>query len=211
MKILLLGEYSNLHATLAEGLRKLGHQVLVVSDGTYIYDYPRDIALNRRGTGRLAAVSYALKLLRTLPCLTGFDIVQLINPDFLTLKAERQFSIYRFLRRHNKHLVLGAFGNDWQWVKRNLEDRFMRYGDFYTEHEDRTQVPHVKKVLTSGTTPRKADSAAMSPTTVMLLLPASTNMWKATGLPIRRKPVSFRFLSCRKNMSRSLEKHSENP
>lgn len=147
MKILLLGEYSNLHATLAEGLRKLGHQVLVVSDGTYIYDYPRDIALNRKGTGRLATVSYALKLLRTLPRLTGFDIVQLINPDFLTLKAERQFSIYRFLRRHNKHLVLGAFGNDWQWVKRNLEDRFMRYGDFYTEHEDRTQVPHVKKVI----------------------------------------------------------------
>lgn len=31
MKILLMGEYSNVHATLADGLRKLGHQVTVVS------------------------------------------------------------------------------------------------------------------------------------------------------------------------------------
>lgn len=31
MKILLLGEYSNVHATLADGLRKLGHQVTVLS------------------------------------------------------------------------------------------------------------------------------------------------------------------------------------
>ena len=49
MKILLLGEYSNLHATLAEGLRQLGHQVLVVSDGTNIYNYKRDISLYRKG------------------------------------------------------------------------------------------------------------------------------------------------------------------
>ena len=32
MKILLMGEYSNVHATLAEGLRQLGHQVTVLSN-----------------------------------------------------------------------------------------------------------------------------------------------------------------------------------
>ena len=147
MKILLLGEYSNLHATLAEGLRTLGHQVLVVSDGTNIYNYRRDISLYRKSTGLFSSVGYALKLLSVLPKLRGFDIVQLINPDFISLKAKRQFAIYDYLRRHNKHIVLGAFGNDWQWVKSNLEDRFMRYGDFYTEHEDRTDVPQVKKVI----------------------------------------------------------------
>lgn len=35
MKILLLGEYSNVHATLADGLRKLGHQVTVLSNGDF--------------------------------------------------------------------------------------------------------------------------------------------------------------------------------
>ena len=47
MKILLLGEYSNVHWTLAEGLRTLGHEVTVVSNGDFWKDYPRDIDLTR--------------------------------------------------------------------------------------------------------------------------------------------------------------------
>jgi len=131
MKILLLGEYSNLHATLAEGLRQLGHEVMVVSDGTNIYNYKRDISLYRKSTSKWAAIEYVVKLLATLPLLRGFDIVQLINPDFISLKAERQYAIYHYLRKHNKKIVLGAFGNDWQWVKTCLEDRPFRYGEFY--------------------------------------------------------------------------------
>lgn len=45
MKILLLGEYSNVHNTLAEGLRQLGHQVTVASNGDFWKNYPRDIDL----------------------------------------------------------------------------------------------------------------------------------------------------------------------
>jgi hypothetical protein len=45
MKILLMGEYSNVHATLAEGLRQLGHQVTVLSNGDFWKNYPRDIDL----------------------------------------------------------------------------------------------------------------------------------------------------------------------
>ena len=47
MKILLLGEYSNVHATLAKGLRALGHEVLVVSNGDFWKNYPRDIDIKR--------------------------------------------------------------------------------------------------------------------------------------------------------------------
>ena len=47
MRVLLFGEYSNLHATLATGLRELGHQVLVVSDGTRWRNYELDISLMR--------------------------------------------------------------------------------------------------------------------------------------------------------------------
>jgi glycosyltransferase involved in cell wall biosynthesis len=130
MRILLLGEYSNLHATLAEGLRRLGHEVLVVSDGTYIYGYKRDISLSRQGTGIWSAVRYLWKLLITLPRLRGFDVVQLINPDCFALKAERQFAIYHYLRKHNKVMILGSFGNDWQWVECGLNRKLFRYGDF---------------------------------------------------------------------------------
>ena len=130
MRILLLGEYSNMHATLADGLRELGHDVLVVSDGTNIYNYKRDISLYRKGTGKWAAIRYVAKLLMTLPRLRGFDVVQLINPDCFALKAERQFTLYRYLRRHNRAVILGSFGNDWQWVDCGLNRRIFRYGDF---------------------------------------------------------------------------------
>ncbi|MEE1338450.1 MAG: glycosyltransferase family 1 protein, partial [Muribaculaceae bacterium] len=43
MKILLVGEYSNVHWTLAKGLRELGHTVTVASNGDFWKNYPRDI------------------------------------------------------------------------------------------------------------------------------------------------------------------------
>ena len=50
MKILFIGEYSNVHWTLAQGLRKLGHQVTVLSNGDFWKNYPRDIDLTRSYT-----------------------------------------------------------------------------------------------------------------------------------------------------------------
>ena len=41
MRILLLGEYSNVHATLALGFRKLGHEVTVASNGDFWKNYDR--------------------------------------------------------------------------------------------------------------------------------------------------------------------------
>lgn len=141
MKILLLGEYSNVHWTLAEGLRALGHEVTVVSNGDEWKNYPRDIDLSRdprsqipwrkRGwRGWWGGVSYSLRLLRLLPRLKHYDVVQLINPCFFDLKAERHQAIYRYLRKHNGSLVMGAFGLDYYWAQVNTELRPMRYSDF---------------------------------------------------------------------------------
>ncbi len=47
MRILLLGDYSNVHWTLAEGLRALGHEVCVVSDGDGWKNYRRDVDLKK--------------------------------------------------------------------------------------------------------------------------------------------------------------------
>lgn len=128
MKILLLGEYSNVHATLATGLRALGHEVVVASNGDYWKDYPRDIDLARR-EGPLAGVEMWLKIMSRMRNFQGYDIVQIINPMFFELKAERIFPLFRFLARNNKKVVLGAFGMDYYWVKRSDECIF-RYGDF---------------------------------------------------------------------------------
>ena len=111
MKILLLGEYSNVHNTLAMGLRALGHRVTVVSNGDFWKDYPRDIDVSRP-TGRLGGVRLLAKIYALLPRLRGYDVVQFINPIFFELRAERLFYIFRYLKKHNKKLFLGAFGMD---------------------------------------------------------------------------------------------------
>lgn len=129
MNILLIGEYSNVHWTLAEGLRALGHTVTVLSNGDFWKNYQRDISLVRKPT-KLGGITYMLQLLRLLPRLRGYDVVQLINPMFLELRTKRLFPIYRYLRRHNKKVVLGGYGMDFYWVKTCCEDMPLRYSDF---------------------------------------------------------------------------------
>ena len=132
MKILLLGEFSNVHWTLACALRKLGHEVTVVSNGEWWKGYPADIRIERK-FGRFDGVDYLYKVLRLLPKLRGYDVVQLINPvHFVDLKAERAVRIYDYLRRHNKKVFLGAFGYDYHYVYDSVVRRTLRYCDFYT-------------------------------------------------------------------------------
>lgn len=129
MRILLLGEYSNVHATLAAGLRRLGHEVTVVSNGDFWKNYPRDIDVSRM-PGRLGGIRLMAKVATLLPRLRGYDVVQLINPMFLELKAERLLPVYRYLRRHNGVVILGAFGMDYYWVHENITRMPLRYSDF---------------------------------------------------------------------------------
>ena len=144
MKILLMGEYSNVHATLAEGLRKLGHHVTVLSNGDFWKNYPRDINMVRK-PGKLGGIMYLIKLYTIVHKLHGYDIVQLINPMFLELKAERIFPIYRYLRKHNKRVVLGGFGMDYYWVSVCCNDKPLRYSDFNMGSELRTNADALKE------------------------------------------------------------------
>ena len=137
MKVLLIGEYSNVHATLAKGLRELGHEVTVVSNGDFWKDYPRDIDVTRR-PGVLGGLLLTARLFRLLPRLRGYDVVQLINPMFFELKAERLFFFYRYLRRHNKKVFLCGFGMDWYWVHTCTYDKPLRYSDFNFGDQVRT-------------------------------------------------------------------------
>lgn len=130
MRVLLLGEYSNVHWTLAEGLRSLGHDVVVASDGDSWKGYRRDVDLSRRSPSASAALAYVWRLLRAFPRFQGFDVVQLINPVFLSLKAERIYPFFHFLRRRNHSVFLGAYGMDHYWVRAGMDCRTFRYSDF---------------------------------------------------------------------------------
>lgn len=137
MRILLIGEYSNVHNTLAQGLRALGHEVCVISNGDFWKDYPRDVDVARQ-PGKWGGIRLMLKLWSLLPKMRGYDVVQLINPMFFELKAERLFWFYKWLRRHNKRLFLGAFGMDYYWVNECITRKPLRYSDFNFGEQIRT-------------------------------------------------------------------------
>jgi glycosyltransferase involved in cell wall biosynthesis len=130
MKILLLGEFSNVHWPLACALRRLGHEVTVVSDGDNWKDYPRDVDVRRYSLGLRGTASFVRRLLAILPSLKGYDVVQIINPVFLPVKAERIGFIYNILRSRNKSMFLGAFGMDHFWVHAGCNCTTFRYSDF---------------------------------------------------------------------------------
>lgn len=138
MKILLLGEYSNVHNTLAMGLRALGHEVTVASDGDSWKNYPRDIDLSRNLKSKTGLISFLWRLMKALPKMRGYDVVQLINPIFFELKAQRIMPFYRYLRRNNSKIVMGAFGMDYYWASINTDIRPLRYSDFNFADKPRT-------------------------------------------------------------------------
>ncbi|WP_273531267.1 glycosyltransferase family 1 protein [Leyella lascolaii] len=144
MKILLIGEYSNVHWTLAEGLRQLGHTVTVISNGDYWKNYNRDISLTR-SYSKAGGLRYITKLIKTLPLMRGYDIVQIINPIFLEIKADLIFPIYRYIRKHNNGLVLCAFGMDYYWVKTCCDSKPLRYSDFNIGDSLRNNADAIKE------------------------------------------------------------------
>jgi len=141
MRILLMGDYSNVHWTLAEGLRQLGQDVTVVSDGDGWKNYRRDIDLRRKSLGTWDTLKYLFKTTRLISRLRGYDVVQLINPIFLDLRAGRIPHFYKRLRQHNGKLVMGAFGMDHYWVKAGMDCQTFRYSDFNIGNKRRDQEP----------------------------------------------------------------------
>jgi len=142
MKVLLLGDYSNVHWTLAEGLRALGQEAVVVSNGDGWKDYRRDVDLRRKSLGKADTLAYYLRCWRVVRQLRGFDVVQLINPVFLDLRAKRIPPFYKALRRQNGRMFLGAFGMDHYWVKTCLDCQTFRYSDFNIGPRARTEEPY---------------------------------------------------------------------
>lgn len=129
MKILLVGEYSNVHNNLAEGLRALGHEVITANDGNGWKKFHSDIDLHRELSfwGR---ISYMYRLLRALPKMRGYDVVQLINPHCLQLKAGYVIPFIKYLRRNNKKLVVCALGEDYYYCYMHRKYRPQRYSDY---------------------------------------------------------------------------------
>lgn len=129
MRILMLGDYSNLHACLAKELRKRGHEVTLVSDRGGHMQTDADITLRRRPsiTGSLG---YLYKVMALIPSWTGYDVVQLINPGFLKLKPGKLKMVFDILKKNNRSVHLTLCGNDHFFVKDCVDSDIFRFSEF---------------------------------------------------------------------------------
>jgi len=160
MRILLFGEYSNLHWTLAEGLRDLGHEVTVASDGDGFKNHQRDIDLSRKSSGVFDTFHTIKEVYRNLDKFKGYDVVQLINPCFTTLSVDINKQLYKFLRKHNRKIFLGAFGDDAYWLKVCLDKKTFRYSEFYIGNKA-NNIPnnkYLKKIWSTGSIREKLNT-----------------------------------------------------
>lgn len=129
MKILFLGDYSNLHACLAQKISSLGHDVTVVSDRGGHMKTRADINL-ARGNGIKGAIKYITDIISAMPKLRGYDVVQIINPHFLKLRPGKIKWIFDYIRRNNRSVFLTLCGNDYFFVKACADARLFRYSEF---------------------------------------------------------------------------------
>lgn len=147
MRILFLGDYSNLHACLATELKRRGHDVTIISDGGTYMQTEKDFCLSRK-PGIIGGFKYLYELFSLLPHMKGYDVVQLINPNFLGLRPGKLRYFFNILKKNNGNIFLTLAGNDYFFVNACLNTDMFEFSEFrvgneLTEFEKTTHHGHL--------------------------------------------------------------------
>ena len=129
MKILFVGDASNMHNCLALELRKMGHTAVVASSGSRWMNTGRDINLYRH-SGKIGALRYVADVMMALPQMRGFDVVEIANQNFLELRPGKLRMIFDYLKRNNRRVVLSALGTDYVYYTACHNGHTFRYSDY---------------------------------------------------------------------------------
>lgn len=135
LKVLLLGDYSNCHRTLATGLRTLGCEVTVASAGSNWMKVERDVDISRRGSGRMGGLLHWLAMERLLRGkLSGFDVVSVHDPHFVSLRPERLRRLFDVLRERNRGVFYTAMSTDVPYIDMlEAQDSPLRYSEWFID------------------------------------------------------------------------------
>lgn len=143
MRILLIGEYSRLHNSLKEGLRELGHEVILIANGDGFKNYPADLSTKPRFfESKIGSVFRKLvyKMVR-FDCATieigirfylfsnrlkDFDAVQLINEAPIQTTGSLERFLLKRIFSNNKKVFLLSCGIDY-FVASDLMQKKQRY------------------------------------------------------------------------------------
>ena len=131
MKILLVGDASNFHWTLAQGLRQIGHEVTVVSNSGGWMNTGSDISIRRKSYGAIDSMMYLAKIVSLLPSWSNYDVVQIAGHGFFSLRPEKNLAIFRQLRRQNKRIFMEALATDHYYTKACFDGKTYRYSDYF--------------------------------------------------------------------------------
>lgn len=121
LRILFIGDYKGVHASLARELRRRGHSVELLSDSpeaTIPLPLPR---------GFFGSTRYLYRILDLLPRLSGFDVVQLANPEFFDLKPGRLSYLFERLAETNKRITLSLLKPDWFFIDAATRSDLLRF------------------------------------------------------------------------------------
>ena len=165
----MIGEYSRLHNSLKEGLLKLGHEVVLASDGDDFKNYPNDLSYDckwsksklfyypRRAFLKLfqfdiAAFERGIRFYFLLPKLKGFDVVQLINEAAINTTVLLEISLLKKLKKQNKKLFLLSSGADAIGVQFMLDKKF-KYSiltPYLEKREIRNEYPYILRYVSKS-------------------------------------------------------------
>ena len=163
MKILLIGEYSNLHNSLKQGLVKNGHNVVLLGNGDGFKNYDADILIKSsffekkllkiiakivdRVTGiSLNEIELFIRSLFKIKTLKEFDVVQLINERAFKTSPRMEKILLKQLVQNNKKIFLLACGVDNSSLKYANEKKF-RYSILTPYFENSSQKKEYKQTL----------------------------------------------------------------
>ena len=158
MKILLLGEYSNLHNSLKKGLVELGHEVTLISSGDGFKSFASDILFNKPAIVNSSAVlkkifafifrypfSFYLRSLQfqsVLPKLKNYDFIQLVNEHAIGGVPWIERRQLKRLKKQNKHMVLLCCGEDFKIIDYCLNSKKLKYSNLTPLLEDKSLTPN---------------------------------------------------------------------
>ena len=140
MKILLLGEYSNLHNSLKQALLNMGHEVLLVGNGDGFKKYETDILIKSHLADYLLfnliarlfirifkinmfEIEIYIRAKKIVNKLQGFDVVQLINENSFKTSPLLEIKLLNQIFQNNNNIFLLSCGVDSVSVKHAISKK----------------------------------------------------------------------------------------
>jgi glycosyltransferase involved in cell wall biosynthesis len=158
-RILLIGDYSNLHSQLGKTLTAMGHDVTVMSEGSGFQNTDRDISIKRSGPSRFDGLKLAMRCMFPLhKNMRGYDIVAIQHEHFLSLAPKRLRYFFDRLCGENGAVFLSFAGTNVPYILEALNpNSSLKYNEYRigTAHTD--YYTNSSKNLSEWLTPEMRD------------------------------------------------------